>query len=231
MARSIERADATRLRWRSGTCFGRLVVPLVCSSSATSSAPPSVADAPAARWRGRRLGSRGRTNVDDRDRARRGTGSGQLTLGHEEQARREVLEVERELVLRVGRIQRSRSGAERRQGEDQFDQLRAVRQGQTDQIAPANAVTGEPGGERLDVVRELTEAEPEIVLGYDESGPPSVAGAPDGGERLARRHDRSAIQTVFRSEYFSSEWIDLSRPKPDCLKPPNGAEMSPVSKC
>ena len=29
--------------------------------------------------------------------------------------------------------------------------------------------------------------------------------------------------------YFSSECIDLSRPKPDCLKPPNGALMSPAS--
>ena len=30
------------------------------------------------------------------------------------------------------------------------------------------------------------------------------------------------IQIAFRSEYFSSACIDLSRPKPDCLKPPNG---------
>ena len=40
---------------------------------------------------------------------------------------------------------------------------------------------------------------------------------------------RSAIQIAFRSVNFSSAWIDLSRPKPDCLKPPNGLEMSPAS--
>src|SRR5258706_477270 len=32
------------------------------------------------------------------------------------------------------------------------------------------------------------------------------------------------------SVYFSSACSDLSRPKPDCLKPPNGALMSPLSK-
>ena len=37
---AIERAEAVRLRCRSGTCLGRLVVPLVCRSSATSSGPP-----------------------------------------------------------------------------------------------------------------------------------------------------------------------------------------------
>src|SRR5438128_435733 len=56
------RADAARFRCRSGTCFGRLVVPLVCRSSATSSGagaptadgrvaivrPPSCSDLPSA---------------------------------------------------------------------------------------------------------------------------------------------------------------------------------------
>jgi hypothetical protein len=38
------------------------------------------------------------------------------------------------------------------------------------------------------------------------------------------------IQTVFSSLYFSSACSDLSRPKPDCLKPPKGVVMSPASK-
>ena len=42
--------EATRLRWRSGTRFGRLVVPLVCRTSATSSPSGSPAVRPA--WRG-----------------------------------------------------------------------------------------------------------------------------------------------------------------------------------
>src|SRR5687767_14112866 len=40
---------------------------------------------------------------------------------------------------------------------------------------------------------------------------------------------RNAIQMALRSVNLSSAWIDLSRPKPDCLKPPNGLEMSPAS--
>lgn len=32
------------------------------------------------------------------------------------------------------------------------------------------------------------------------------------------------------SVYFSIACSDLSRPKPDCLKPPNGDEMWPWSK-
>src|SRR2546423_1487961 len=41
--------DAARLRWRSGTRFGRLVVPLVCRTSATSSGPGMVAVRPCCR--------------------------------------------------------------------------------------------------------------------------------------------------------------------------------------
>ena len=48
-------------------------------------------------------------------------------------------------------------------------------------------------------------------------------------DRRARRLVPNAIQIAFRSVNLSRAWIDLSRPKPDCLKPPNGLEMSPAS--
>ena len=41
--------DAVRFRWASGTRFGRLVVPLVCSTSATSSGSGGAVSRPAAR--------------------------------------------------------------------------------------------------------------------------------------------------------------------------------------
>jgi hypothetical protein len=44
--------------------------------------------------------------------------------------------------------------------------------------------------------------------------------------RLALQMDPDRLQAV----NLSSAWIDLSRPKPDCLKPPNGLLMSPASK-
>ena len=47
--------------------------------------------------------------------------------------------------------------------------------------------------------------------------------------RKAARYDYSLIQVAFSSVYFSSACSDLSRPLPDCLKPPNGAVMSPPS--
>ncbi|SDS34655.1 hypothetical protein SAMN04490191_1250 [Pseudomonas lini] len=37
------------------------------------------------------------------------------------------------------------------------------------------------------------------------------------------------IQVAFSSVYLSNACSDLSRPLPDCLKPPNGAVMSPPS--
>src|SRR5690242_16811386 len=37
------------------------------------------------------------------------------------------------------------------------------------------------------------------------------------------------IQVAFSSVYLSNACRDLSRPLPDCLKPPNGAVMSPPS--
>src|SRR5471032_1346160 len=39
----------------------------------------------------------------------------------------------------------------------------------------------------------------------------------------------SLIQVAFSSVYLSNACSDLSRPLPDCLKPPNGAVMSPPS--
>src|SRR3954447_14487446 len=47
---------------------------------------------------------------------------------------------------------------------------------------------------------------------------------PDGGRRDRRlgRSTYSAIQVVFRPVYLSSACNDRSRPKPDCLNPPNG---------
>src|SRR5213082_3981580 len=49
-------------------------------------------------------------------------------------------------------------------------------------------------------------------------------------EPLQRSHrqDRS-IHVVFSSVYFSSACSDLSRPMPDCLKPPNGTVRSSAS--
>ena len=44
-------AEHPRLRWRSGTIFGREVVPEVCSTSATSSGPgATLAPDGSARW-------------------------------------------------------------------------------------------------------------------------------------------------------------------------------------
>src|SRR6266550_6653634 len=43
-------ADAKRLRWRSGTSFGRLVVPLVWSTRAMSSSPGEAAVLDASAW-------------------------------------------------------------------------------------------------------------------------------------------------------------------------------------
>ncbi|AVB12622.1 hypothetical protein BKM09_014700 [Pseudomonas amygdali pv. morsprunorum] len=39
----------------------------------------------------------------------------------------------------------------------------------------------------------------------------------------------SLIQVDFSSVYLSKACSDLSRPLPDCLKPPNGAVISPPS--
>src|SRR5216684_1125236 len=41
--RATAPVDATRLRWRMGTVFGLLVVPLVCSRRARESGPPAEA--------------------------------------------------------------------------------------------------------------------------------------------------------------------------------------------
>src|SRR4051812_39358477 len=48
--------------------------------------------------------------------------------------------------------------------------------------------------------------------------------------RLVKTIAQLAYQVAFQSVYFSIAWIDLSRPCPDCLKPPNGTDMLPRSK-
>ncbi len=45
---------------------------------------------------------------------------------------------------------------------------------------------------------------------------------------LILAHERSS-QVVLSSVYLSKAWSDLSRPKPDCLKPPKGTVMSSAS--
>src|SRR5207237_627917 len=67
----------------------------------------------------------------------------------------------------------------------------------------------------------------------DLAGPPPRRARGGNGARAAaaggRGAQRSWIQIVFRSVNLSRAWIDLSRPKPDWPKPPNGAVMSPMS--
>ena len=168
-------------------------------------------------------------DVGDLDGSGCRTCVGERSCWDEDESRGQVVEIEAELVLRVGRVQRRRRRAQRGQREQELDQLPSVRQGQAHSIALDDPEAGEPLRKRLDVARELVERQLDAVIRHDERGVPRIAGAPDGGERLRRGHARSAIQMVFRSVYFSSEWSDLSRPKPDCLKPPKGAETSPAS--
>ncbi len=49
------------------------------------------------------------------------------------------------------------------------------------------------------------------------------------GEVLGGVHASRSIQVVFSSVYLSKACSDLSRPVPDCLKPPNGTVMSSAS--
>ena len=60
-------------------------------------------------------------------------------------------------------------------------------------------------------------------------GNPAAGVARESRPGRADLGDQSLIQVAFSSVYLSKACSDLSRPLPDCLKPPNGAVMSPPS--
>ena len=102
------RAEAARLRWRSGTIFGRDVVPEVCSTRATSSGS---AAARGIRERNRKRIAAGRTafvrrQLDQRDLALRGHGARRQvgTALDDQRLGIEVAEIEIELVGAVAGV-------------------------------------------------------------------------------------------------------------------------------
>ena len=116
------RAEAVTLRWVSGTIFGRAVVPEVCSTSATSSALRPCPAAPAlpglaalqdeaaraALHLGHQLQHRHAQSLRHRPRRRLDAPL------HDQRPRLQVGQVELELLVLVGRVQRRRGGARRR---------------------------------------------------------------------------------------------------------------------
>ena len=100
-----------RLRCVRGTCFGLLVVPLVCRSNATSSGSAGSNARRALDPRSTGPSATSMISVAGSDRLARGA---DLTLGKQQEAWLQVVEVERILVVLVRGVERSGAGAQAR---------------------------------------------------------------------------------------------------------------------
>jgi hypothetical protein len=144
--------------------LGREVVPLVCSSSATRSGVP----APCAQVD--RLAGRGGDHLGDRDRAGRRPRVRHRRLADQQQLRDEVVEVEAELGLGVGRVERHRGGAKRGQREQDRDQLHAVRQHHRHAVSRSHPGGPQLPGQPVHQLDQLRVAEADVRVGADQSG-------------------------------------------------------------
>ena len=161
------------MRWRSGTCFGLLVVPLVCRSSATSSgAGASRVAAETGPTRGEpRWGARHERHVDEsRAAVRRLPRRLELARGDEQRARLEIVEVEGELRRGVGGVQRCGGRPERGDREQQLDELRPGPERQRDAVTPLDPQCREPVCQLVDVARELGVRDRAVVAGGQQGG-------------------------------------------------------------
>ena len=154
-------ADAARFRWRSGTIFGRDVVPDVWSTSASSSAVGRAGSGSRRTVRrGGRAGSRpggdlevdrqaATAEPDDRRLRRRGGQRGRRAAVRHERRGAEVVQVEAELLLAVLRVQRRRAADRHGRQQDQRH-LRTVRQDDGDPVARSEPGRAEALGQPVD---------------------------------------------------------------------------------
>ncbi len=117
-----------------------------------------------------RLAGRGGDHLRDRDRTGRRPRVRHRRLADQQQLRDEVVKVEAELGLGVGRVERNGGGTQRRQREQDRDQLHAVRQHHRDAVSRSH-----PGGLQLPCqpvhqLDQLRVAEADVRVGADQSG-------------------------------------------------------------
>ncbi len=86
----------------------------------------------------------------------------------DDQPRRDVTEIEAELGVRVRGVERGGRRAERGDGQQQLDDLRAVRQGEGHPVAAPHAPGRQAACQRLDPLGELGEGHRLAVLGHDQ---------------------------------------------------------------
>jgi hypothetical protein len=113
-----------------------------------------------------------------------GPSGGERAFGKEQEPRSEVVQVEGKLFRRVGGIQRGDGRAEGRHGEQELHELRTVREGQRDPVAPLDPEPVETARELFDPARQLGEANRRTVVRGNERRCRCIAGCPDDGERL-----------------------------------------------
>ena len=117
-----------------------------------------------------RLAGRGGDHLGDRDRAGRRPRVRRRRLADQQQLRDEIVEVEAELGLGVGRVERHGGGTQRGQREQDRDQLDAVRQHHRHAVSLAHPGGLQLPGQPVHQLGQLGVAEPDVRVGADQSG-------------------------------------------------------------
>ena len=166
----MARAEAARLRWRIGTPLGLLVVPLVCSSSATASGSRGGAEPAAAMPPSASSAVRGARELDlpHAERCAGGARRALLAAQEEHRARLQVLEIGAELVARVGLVERRGGRAGGDDAEERRDDLGPVRQAHRDGVARPDAGRRERAGEPVGDRAQLAVGRALAARGLDE---------------------------------------------------------------
>ncbi len=151
---------------------------------------------------GARQGWRSTSARGDREHldARRGGGGarGREPLGRQEQgARLQIVEIERELVLRVCGVERCSGRAAGEHAEEELEELRAVRLGESDAIAGTDAGRGEGAREGGCRIAQALVGQPAAVRNLDGGG----TGVASLEQRQDRIHD---LET-------SNDWCHVQR--------------------
>jgi hypothetical protein len=109
-------------------------------------------------------------HLGDRDRAGRRPRVRHRRLADQQQLRDEVVEVEAELGLGVGRVERHGGGTQRGQCEQDRDQLDAVWQHHGNAVAGAHTGGLQLPGQSVHQLSQLGVAEADVRVGADQSG-------------------------------------------------------------
>ena len=140
--------DAVRLRCRSGTCFGRDVVPLVCRSSADVVGAAVLEgrgrQRPPVQLKPRRLARSAGYQFDDRQPVCRSACRGRRACPDHQELRRKVLQVEAVLGLGVRGVERCHGRTESGEREQELNDLRPILQDDGDPVSATNARRTQP---------------------------------------------------------------------------------------